>query len=241
VYLAAALSSMRFLAVGAPLLAVAGAVFYADLRNAGFRRLAVAAAALLLAPGLALSAGRIARPAPAIAPEGLPMVQAARAIAGAAAWPGAVLTPWSWGHLFNVVAGRRVLVDNFGSASSPTEFENSTAITLVTREKMLADYCSWYGVRLLVLEDPLPYFTSRVDTSGLTRSAYEMPLGSGQPTRLMRSTFWWRAYFEGGRARPDLGPAGAPFTEFRLVRVETEPESSKRRTAVQIWEFLPRR
>lgn len=239
-YLAAALSSMRFLAVAAPLLAMTGAIFYADLRSAGFRRLAFAAAVLLLVPGLAMSAARVARPAPAIAPEGLPMVQAAQMIARAGASPGAVLPPWSWGHLFNVVAGRRVLVDNFGSWSAPTEFENSTAITFVTREKMLADYCSWYGVRFLVLDDPLPYFASRVDMSGFPRSAYEQPVGSGEPTRLMRSTFWWRAYFEGGRARPDLGAAGAPFTGFRLLRVETEPESAKRRTAVQIWEVLPR-
>jgi hypothetical protein len=240
-YLAAALSSMRFLAVAAPLLAVAGAVFCSDLRSAGLRRLAAAATAVLLLPGLVFSVPRVVRPAPMTAAEGLPMVQAARSIGRAAAWSGAVLPPWSWGHLFNVVAGRRVLLDNFGSASAPTDFANSTGITLVTREKMLADYCSWYGVRFLVLDDPLPYFAARVDMSGFPRSAYERPVGSGRPTRLMRSTFWWRAYFEGGRARPDLGSAGAPFRRFRLVRVETEPESARRRTAVQIWELLPRR
>lgn len=238
-YLVAAVSSMRFLAVAAPLVAVSGAVYFAHLRNAGRRRLAAAVAVLLLAPGFALSALRVARPAPAIEPQGVPMVQAARTIARAGAWPGAVLPPWSWGHLFNVVAGRRVLVDNFGSASAPTEFENSTSILFVTREKMLADFCSRYGVRFLVFDDPLPYFAARVDMSGLRRSAYEDPVGSGEPTRLMRATFWWRAYFEGGRARSDLGPAGAPFSRFRLVRVETEPESSRRPTAVQIWEALP--
>jgi hypothetical protein len=240
-YLAAAVSSMRFLAVAAPLLAVAGAVFYADLRSAGFRRLALAAAALVLAPGLAFSVPRVARPALAITPQSRPMVQAARKIAGTGVPSGAVLPPWSWGHLFNVVPGRRVLVDNFGSASAPTDFANSTGITFVTREKMLADYCSWHGVRFLVLDDPLPYFAARVDMSGLPRSAYERPVGSGEPTRLMRSTFWWRAFFEGGRARPDLGPAGASFRRFRLVGVETEPESAKRRTAVQVWEVLPPR
>jgi len=240
-YLAAALSSMRFLAVAAPLLAVAGAVFCSDLRSAGFRRLAVAAAAVLLLPGLVFSVPRVVRPAPMTAEEGLPMVQAARSIGRATAWSGAVLPPWSWGHLFNVVAGRRVLLDNFGSASAPTEFANSTGITFVTREQMLVDYCSGHGVRFLVLDDPLPYFAARVDMSGFPRSAYERPVGSGEPTRLMRSTFWWRAYFEGGRARPDLGSAGAPFRRFRLVRVETEPESVRRRTAVQIWELVPGR
>ena len=238
-YLALAVSSMRFLAVAAPLVAVAGALFYADLRNAGRRRLALAAAVVLLAPGLALSAARVARPAPAITPESLPMVQAAQTIAKATAWPGAVLPPWSWGHLFNVVAGRRVLVDNFGSWSAPTEFENSIGITLLTRENVVADYCSRYGVRFLILDDPLPYFAARVNMSGFPRSAYEQPSRPGEPTRLMKSTFWWRAYFEGGRARPDLGPAGAPFGAFRLVGAETEPQS-KRRTAVQIWEVLPR-
>lgn len=240
-YLAAAISSMRFLAVTAPLLAVSGAVFYSDLRNAGFERLAGAAAGLLIAPGLVLSLARVVRPPQMIGPETLPMVRAAQTVAGETSRHGGVLCGWSWGHLFNVIADRRVLVDNFGSWSDPVEFGNSTAAILTTREGFAADYCRDHGVRFIILENPLPYFAARAESAGLPRSSFERPVGSGEPTRLMRSTFWWRAYLEGGRMRPDLGPAGAAFADFRLVRVETGPASRKKHTAVEIWEVLPPR
>lgn len=240
-YLVAAVSSSRFLVVAAPMLAMSGAVFFSDLRSTGFKRLAGASAGLLLAPGLVLSMSRVLRPPQVIRPEARPMVQAAQILAHATAGDGAVLCGWSWGHLFNVVAGRRVLLDNFGSWSDPVEFGNSTGATLTTREKFAADYCRTHGVRFVVLENPLPYFAARAQMAGLTRGAFERPLWSGEPTILMRSTFWWRAYFEGGRARPDLGEAGAPFSQFRLVRVEAEPGSVKKPTVVQIWEVLPPR
>jgi asparagine N-glycosylation enzyme membrane subunit Stt3 len=236
-YLAAALSSKRFLVIAGPLLAVSGALVYFDLRRRGHRKLALASAVLLLAPSIVLSAGRVLRPAPAIGPEGMPMVRAAEALSRDRR-TGGVLAPWSWGHLFNVVADRGVIVDNFGTMSGRTDFENATAITLATREKAVADYCSANGVRFLILQDPLPYFAAHAEMSGFPRSAFEWPLASGTPTRLTRSTFWWRAYFEGGRRRPGAGPAGAAFERFRLVAVEKEPAGSEIRSAVQIWEVL---
>jgi hypothetical protein len=54
----------------------------------------------------------------------------------------------------------------------------------------------------------------------------------------MRATFWWRAYFEAGRARPGRGEAGAAFRRFRLVRVEMEPSPSEIRSTVQVWELV---
>jgi asparagine N-glycosylation enzyme membrane subunit Stt3 len=240
-YLVAAVSSNRFLTVAAPLLAVSGAVFCFDLWSSGFKRLALVCAVLLLVPGLVFSMSRVVRPPQVIRPEARPMVQAAQTLARPAAPAGGVLCGWSWGHLFNVIAGRRVLLDNFGNWSNPVEFGNSTAAVMNTRERFAADYCRNHAVRFVVLENPLPYFAARAQMAGLPREAFEQPVASGQPTRLMRSTFWWRAYFEGGRTRPDLGPSGAPFTLFRLVRVETEPRGARRNTAVQIWELLPPR
>jgi hypothetical protein len=136
-----------------------------------------------------------------------------------------------------------VLVDNFGTMSGLTDFENATGITLATREKAVADFCATNGVRYIVLDDPLPYYAARAEMSGLPRGAFERPPvtphSDPEPSRLMRSTFWWRAYFEGGRERPGRGRAGAAFQSFRLIRVETAPERSQIRSTVQVWEFLP--
>jgi asparagine N-glycosylation enzyme membrane subunit Stt3 len=237
-YLAAAISSMRFLAVAAPLLAVSGAVVFSDLERASFQRLARAAAAgLLIVPSL-LSIPRAIRPAPTIKPEGLPMVHAVTALARSAV-PGKVLARGTWGHLLNVVADRPVLLDNFGIFGGRPEFENATGITLATRERAVADYCAAHGVRFVVLENPLAYLPVAAEMSGLPRSAFERPPSSSpdpSPTLLARSTFWWRAYFEGGRERSDLGPVGAAFQSFRLVGVETDRAPAARQFAVQIWE-----
>jgi hypothetical protein len=237
-YLAAAISSMRFLAVAAPLLAVSGAVVFSDLERASSQRLArAAAAALLIVPSL-LSIPRAIRPAPTIKPEGLPMVRAVTTLARSAV-PGKVLARGLWGHLLNVVADRPVLLDNFGIFGGRPEFENATGIALATRERTVADYCAAHGVRFVVLENPLAYLPVAAEMSGLPRSAFERPASSSpdpSPTRLARSTFWWRAYFEGGRERSDLGPVGAAFQSFRLLRVETDPAPAARPFAVQIWE-----
>jgi asparagine N-glycosylation enzyme membrane subunit Stt3 len=242
-YLMAAISSRRFLGVAAPLLAVSGAVYFSDLRKAGHNRLAWGAAFLLLAPTLVLTVGRVIQPAPAVGVHEMPMVRAAEALALQDSRPGRVLPPWSWGHLFNVVSGRPVLVDNFGTMSGLTDFENATGITLATREKAVADYCATNGVRYIVLDDPLPYYAARAEMSGLPRGAFEIPpvapRSDPEPSRLMRSTFWWRAYFEGGQERPGRGSAGAAFQRFRLIRVETAPKRSEIRSTVQVWEFFP--
>jgi hypothetical protein len=153
--------------------------------------------------------------------------------------PGRVLGPWSWGHLFNVVAGRGVLLDNFGTMGGRTDFENGAGIIFATRESEVADFCARYGVRFLVLQDPIPYFARLAEMSGLPRSAYESRISSRSEltvTPLMRSTFWWRAYFEGGQERPGRGPAGAAFRHLHLAWVEGNPVSSDR-SAVQIWEY----
>jgi hypothetical protein len=181
----------------------------------------------------------VIEPPPAIGADALPVARAVQTLSRPDARPGAVLAGWSWGHLFNVVGGRRVLVDNFGSWTDPTDFQNSTAITFATREKTVADYCGTRGVRFVVLENPLHYFAARAAMSGVPPDSYERPRGSGRPTRLMRASFWWRAYAEGGRARPDLGAAGAPFRYFRLIRVESDTGTPEKDFAVQVWELSP--
>jgi hypothetical protein len=239
VYLVLAISSMRFLVVAAPLAAVVGAIAVSDLRKRGFARSVWIFAVLLLLPSLALSLGRVIRPAPPFDTDAVPMLQAADFVRRSRA-PGRVLAPWSWGHLFNVLAGRGTLMDNFGVMGGQTEFENARGIILSPREKAVADYCRRNGVRFVILQDPLPYFGADARASGFPRAAFETP-GLGpipSPTRLMRSTFWWRAWFEGGRARSGKWPAGSAFRFFRLVHVEREQPTDVR-LAVQIWEYRP--
>ncbi len=242
-YSLAAFTSSRFLAIAAPLCAVAGAIAVSDIRQARGAAIGRLAAAVLLVPSLAMSAGRVIQPTPPVTHEMVPLLRTAEFLRSPAAGPGRVLGPWSWGHLFNVVGGRGVLLDNFGTMGAQTEFENATAATLAIREEAVADYCSARGVRFVVLQDPLPYFASHAAMSGFPRSAYEKPSSSRgterSATPLMKATFWWRAYFEGGRERPGLGEAGAAFRRFRLARVEMEPVPSDIRSTVQVWELDP--
>jgi asparagine N-glycosylation enzyme membrane subunit Stt3 len=231
---ALAVTSMRFLAISAPLCAISGAVAVHDLRKRRPARVAFAVIVLLL-PSLVLSAGRVIRPAPSITHDMVPMIRVAEYLQQQPAG-GRVLGPWSWGHLFNVVANRGVLLDNFGTMGGQTDFENARGIILSTREKAVADYCRAHGVRYVVLQDPRPYFAGHAEMSGFPRAAFEL---NSSPTRLMKATFWWRAYFEGGRKRAGVGPAGEEFRSFRLVRTEREPGPSDVLSAVQVWELVP--
>jgi asparagine N-glycosylation enzyme membrane subunit Stt3 len=240
-YSLAAISSTRFLSVAAPLCAISGAVAVFDLRTLRGRVVAATAAVVLIVPSLLVSTARAFHPAQTVTADKVPLLKAAEFLRRQTL-PGRVLGPWSWGHLFNVVAGRGVLLDNFGPAAGRTDFENATAILLATRESEVADFCARYGVRFLVLQDPIPYFAGQAEMSGLPRFAYETRISSRSElpvTPLMRATFWWRAFFEGGRERPGGGRAGAAFRHLRLARVETEASPSRIRSAVQIWEYEP--
>ncbi|HZI66006.1 MAG TPA: STT3 domain-containing protein [Thermoanaerobaculia bacterium] len=240
-YSLAAISSARFLAVSAPLCAVTGAIAVSDLRRTRGALAGGLAATVLLVSSLPLTAGRVVSPAPRVTPDMVPFLQTAAFLRSPAAAPGRVLAPWSYGHLLNVVGGRAVLLDNFGTMGGQVHFENATAATLATEEKTLADYCADSGVRYVVLQDPLPYFGNHAETAGYPRSAFERPSTirgtADSATPLMKSTFWWRAYFEGGRERPGRRE-GAAFRRFRLVRVERAPPPASIRSTVQVWELV---
>jgi hypothetical protein len=231
-YALAGLSSMRFLAVAAPLGAISAAIAVFDLRRFGRRALAAAAAILLLVPGIVATVPRVLRPAPEIRREMAPLLRTAEVLRLGA--PGRVLGPWSWGHLFDVISGRGVLLDNFGSAGGRTDFENGVGVIFSTREADVASYCDSNGVRFVVLQDPYPFFAATAEIAGLPRDAFA--LRDGSPTRLARSTFWWRAYFRGGQE-----PGSRGFQRFRLLGVEREKTEGEKRSAVQIWEILPAR
>ena len=172
-----------------------------------------------------------------------------RAAARLATWqdrPGHVLGPWSWGHLFDVRAGRGVIVDNFGAAVSRTTFDNALTAFLLSREARVADYCTAVGVRFVVLENPLRLLPPQIQSLGGDVSAYLRPGATPESppgiTRLAQTTFWWRAYFDRGEARPEAGARGEAFRRFRLVYVDPQPSADPppyRGPAVQIWELVP--
>lgn len=241
-YSLAALSSARFLVLAAPLGAVAGAIAVADLRRKYGRAAGALVAVLLLGPSLAMSAGRVIRPAPPVTPEMVPFLRTAEFFRSPQSTPGRILGPWSWGHLFNVVGGRGVLLDNFGTMGGQANFENASAATLATREAWVADFCADHGVRYVVLQEPLPFFGAHSERGGYPRAAFERssaaPGTIASATPLMRATFWWRAWFERGRERPDAGRAGAAFRRFRLVGLLPGPGPAPHRTGVQVWELV---
>nr|MDQ5870633.1 hypothetical protein [Acidobacteriota bacterium] len=193
-YSLAALSSARFLAIAAPLCAVTGAIAVSGLRRARGFAFGGLAVAILLVPSLLISAGRVIRPLPRVTPEMVPFLRTAGFLRSPVAAPGRVLGPWSWGHLFNVVGGRGVLLDNFGTMGGQALFEYGSAATLAARERTVADFCLDRGVRYVVLQDPLPYFANHAERSGFPRSAFEKPASTpgtvSSATRLMKATFW---------------------------------------------------
>ena len=54
---------------------------------------------------------------------------------------GKVLCQFSWGHLFDVVGDRAVVMDGFGPMTNRESFEAATSIFLSTREESVAAYC----------------------------------------------------------------------------------------------------
>ncbi len=227
-YAVAAVRTNRFLIVAAALLAVAGALVVADLLASRARRMLVAgAAAVLLVPSLLLAAGRVRQPSPQVPPYAVPWLRAAAALRSHPI-PGRVLAPWSWGHLFDVVGGRPVLVDNFGAAIGRTEFDDALGILLSPSAGAVAGFLERSGARFLVLDDPRAGMALRAAEAGFPAADYP---AEGPPTPLMRGSFWWRAYFAQGEA-PRIGA-------FRRIAVipEREGVAPEARGAVQIWEL----
>ena len=243
-YLAAAISSRRFLVAAVPLLAVAAAAVIAELHGAGRAMFARLATLLALGPTCAAAWLWLRSPGPVVPPDAVPMQRVAERLAGWREKPGRVLGPWSWGHLFDVRAGRGVIVDNFGASLGRSTFDNGLAAILLTREERVAEYCSATGVRFIVLENPLRLLPPQVASLGGDVSAYLRPGSTPEAppavTRLAQTTFWWRAYFDRGAERPEAGLRGEAFRLFRLVYEDPQPSPDPppfQGPAAQVWEI----
>ncbi len=243
-YLVMAVRSQRFLIPAAPLLAVAAALVVSHELRAGRRLAAVACAALVLVPS-ALGLPALLSPASAIPLSGLPAIRAANWLKRNADRPGRVLAPWSWGHLFDFVGERPVLVDNFGPLIESVEGNAAIAAPLLPGEERFAAFCRQAGVRFVVFDNPFGTISGMVTTLGQPAAPYLRPGSTKESppafTRLAQASFWWRAYFDGGRARPEAGRSGRPFRRFRLVWADKESSgypAPYAGPALQIWELV---
>lgn len=241
-YLAAAITTARFEVISATLLILSGAAAVAALLREKRTLGAGVAALLVLVPSLPGALDSVLHPGPALPPFANPMARAA--IASRSMPPGRFLTPWSWGHLFDVAGGRSVVIDNFGAMGNRVGFENAIASILAVDEETTAGFCRQSGIRFIVLENPLRLISRYAETVGRSPAAYLRPgPGPDAPmhvTRLTQASFWWRAYFFRGGARPEAGRFGLPFRQFRLVWVDSEPAPEPppyAGPAVQIWEM----
>ena len=242
-YLAAALGTARFEVVAAALLIVSGALAVAVLLRERRPVCAAAATLLLVVPSLPAATASLLHPGPSFPAMAAPMARAA--LVSRSLPPGRFLPPWSWGHLFNTVGGRSVVIDNFGAAGDRVGFENAVASTLAVDEEITAAFCRKNGIRFVVLENPLRLMSRYAETVGRSPADYLRP--SADPdaplrvTRLAQASFWWRAYFFRGSARPEAGRYGLPFRHFRLAWVDSEPAAELAPyagPAIQIWELV---
>jgi hypothetical protein len=191
-YLLLTISSRRFWSIGIPLLAIAGALEAAAIRQRALRAAAIVAVALVPPIQFALW---MLQPSPPPAAAFRPWLHAARFLQTQPA--GRLLAPWSVGHLLDVTGERAVVIDNFGTMPDETTFERAHDAFLTTHEESLARYCDESGIRFIAYENPATMRSAAVIV-GVDPAAYA-------GTKLARATVWSRAYH------------GAPLREFRRV------------------------
>jgi hypothetical protein len=209
-FLAAAIARQRFLLIAIPMLLL-GAAMYAqtEVRN---RRTFAIAALLIAAPPL-IQLGLLWRhaPPPPIGPAVRPYLRAASGLRGAR-----VLAPWSYGHLFDVVGGAKVVIDNFGTMPAPETFVRAHQAFLSRDERDLARYCRRNGIRFVVLNPPLPNIP-------LTAAAIDTSVDP-------RATWWWRVYETQPREtrffRLVFSDSGVTVWEVRPPSTALRPTSS---------------
>lgn len=245
IYAAAALTSKRFVIPLSGLLPLVAAIVVSDLISRGRWRAAIAAAIIGLGPSLVGCVGLLRHPPPLYLPGTAAMMRAADHLRSLSAMNGRVLGPWEWGHLFNVRAGRPVIIDGFGTMVGRSLFQRAQGALFLRSEDAVAEYCRRSGVRFIVLDNPFLRLPTATACAEVPLENYLRP--SGEPgkastvTRLAQSTFWWRAYFDQGRARPERGRWGRPFRAFRLVYVDKQRSWGPpvyRGPLVEIWELV---
>lgn len=240
-----AVSSMRFAQLVAPLHAIAGAIVAAEYLTRRRPLVGSFLTVVCLGPSIIASALLLRHPPPEDGQE-LQAYRVARVLGGLHPLQARVLAPWPWGHAIDVVAQHPVVADGFGETSGISDtFQQALVVLLSTREAVVADYCRKTGVRFIVLESPVVGIPRAVVQAGLPVENYfrtVAPPDVFMIGRLTQSTFWWRAYSDGGQARQAAGVRGRQFRFFRRVYAEGgcwQPSATSPDGPVQVWEFDP--
>lgn len=192
-YIAATLPSQRFAVISTALAAVATAVLIERLRLRGMALIVMAVLLVAIPPLQLLSWWRSGVPL-GLSGQAINFLRAANFLRekGEA---GRVLAPWAYGHLFNVIGERAVVLDNFGSMSDPETFRRAHEILLSTDERNVAQFADRFGIRYIVLESPLYGIVKYVRFLGFPEESF---FRERKLTAHSQATWYWRAYF-----RPD--------------------------------------
>lgn len=212
-YIAATLPSRRFATVATVLAAVAGAMAVDALRRDGRRRSAgVLAMVVVIVPTLQLIAWSVTSPAPRPA---LARFEAVARELRDLPEDGGVLAPWSYGHMFDVMGGRPVIVDNFGTMPDAEVFRQAHAVVLSRSEEDVAAFCDRARVRYVVLGAPQGGIPTHVRLLALPMESY---FRDGSATAHTRATWYWRAW----RADPALRHFRRIMTRDGVVVLERD-------------------
>lgn len=237
-FLAASVATRRFSVMAIPLLAIAGALVTAEAARKS-RTAAFAAAALTAGPALALAPLWLGLHIPVVPPEATPMVRTAQRLQALPPGEGRLLGPWSWGHLFHVIGNRPVILDNFGAMIGRTTFDDAHAALLLRRDAGFRSYLRRNGIRYVVLQNPvvaIRSFALCLDQPLDPWLRRESPAGDPVPTRLLRSTVWWRLYESSSpRGSARVAPGG-----FRLLYADPAAAGAPPPwdgPAMVVWEF----
>ncbi|HEX7809333.1 MAG TPA: hypothetical protein VF608_11425 [Thermoanaerobaculia bacterium] len=190
-YLALAMTSLRFTSIATCVLALAGGFFAEAWWRDGKRNAAIAIALFVVVPA-ALNLILFVRMG---MPHPLTGMSAPMQVAGFLRRENPAreraLAPWMWGHAFDVIGDTPVILDNFGTMPSAEEFRRAHEVLLTSNENELASYCRAAGVRFVVLTRPPVAIVDAGLTIGVPLETF---VRNNALTERTTSTWWWRAW-----------------------------------------------
>ncbi|MGK2856856.1 MAG: hypothetical protein ACSLFQ_06590 [Thermoanaerobaculia bacterium] len=236
-YAILAVSSRRLVYIAIPLAALAGSFAFESAHRLGRRGImAWTAALVVLAPALATAVylPSAKRPPDAHTEATIRAALALRRLPAS----GRVLAPWDRGHLISFYGGRNPVVDNFGTMGRRGELEAAAAALVATDDDALLRYCRERDIAYIVLNHPIEQIAATATIAGFDGDRYARGRGWIERGPDAESTFWWRAYFGGGRAELAGVPLPKPVRGFRLVwtdEMDVAYAFGLRGDAAQIW------
>ena len=186
-YIAATLPSRRFSTIATVLATVAGSMAVEALYRAHHRAGSAAMGLLVVVvPVVQLTAWRTTVVPPMPHPS---RFEAAARQLRIMPGDGGILGPWSYGHMFGVIGGRPVVIDNFGTMGGGV-FHEAHAVVLSSREADVAAFCDRVGARFVVLDAPHRGVPQHARVLTLPMESF---FRDGAPTAHARATWYWRA------------------------------------------------